>query len=470
MGFALFPRPRRACPQTVRLELHTLESREVPAAVLSGGHLVVTGTDGPDTITLRVEGDRLSVMVGDRADIIQVRTASGRVVERTAVALHSVRAVSLFGRGGDDQISAAASPVGVFIHGGAGSDRLFGSRFADRIETGSGANHVVHGLAGDDVLVGDAGRDILYGGDGRDQLSGRGGNDELYGERGDDVLIGANGADVLDGGAGDADAADAFYGIDVTRRVENSTEGGSPLVVNGAWASDVRQTERPYCVFYSHLAGLAGLLAARGRNLAVERIEFVGRDVAGHFRYAVRLFTSDGRPVTHLVTYNGPSVGDPTAVDGEAWVTLFEKAFIAQIHAEDPTGSLWRRYWDHRTVMTLLTGACEQVHMIDHVSATFGATLGDEHFLNLAAAVRDGKLVTASTWNTPLRGVSTALVIREHNYTVVGVNEAARTITLRNPWGWDGGTPAGDPEDGLVTLSWADFRGSFQGYNVGVVA
>lgn len=473
---------------SVHLELQPLESRDAPAVfTATDGYLRVTGTDGADTISLRVEDGRLSVMFGESPDTIRVHTRSGRVVERTAIALVSIRSLSVDGRGGDDAINMSNSPVRVFISGGAGQDRLTGSRFDDVIATGDGEFNTVLGRGGDDLIVGgsgvdflfgeagndslfgEGGNDVLLGGDGDDRLYGRAGDDWLDGQRGNDILHGGHGADRLRGGVGDSDAADAFYGIDIVSGIENSTEGGSPLVVNGAVETDIRQNERPYCVFYSHLAGMARIYAARGRNLAAERIEFVGRDVAGNFLYNVHLFTSSGAPVTRRVIYNGPSAGDATPVEGEAWVTIFEKAFMDQIHAEDPTGSLWRRYWDHQTVMTMLTGGCEQVHMINHFDATFGATLGDEHFSNIAAAIRAGRLVTASTWNTPLRGVSTNLVIREHNYTVVSVNEAARTITIRNPWGIDGGSGSGDPNDGLITISWADFKGSFQGYNVGVI-
>lgn len=486
----LFKRPSvrsGGAKQTTRLQLQPLEDRDVPASLFTvDGHLRITGTEGNDHIRIQVEGGRLRVMMGDLFDPI---TVGSRLHD--SIATSRVRRVTIYGLGGDDWIDATSSHVGVTIYGGAGDDRIFGSNFADRIDVGAGTSNVAFGMDGNDTIIGGSGRDTLYGGHGNDVLFGRAGNDVLWGEwgndtllgeagddslyggAGNDVLLGGNGADLLDGGAGDADAADAFYGIDVTRGIENSTQGGSRLVVNGALMTDIRQNDRPYCVFYSHLAGMAGILSARGRNLATERIQFKGRDASGNFIYEVSLFTSSGTPVTRTVRHNGPSRGDATPVDREAWVTIFEKAFMDQIRAEDPSGNLWRRYWDHQTVMTMLTGGCEQVHMLDHVSVLFGATLGDEHFANIAQAIREGKLVTASTWTTTSRGVSTGLLVRAHNYTVVGVDEGSRTLTLRNPWGFDNhaGRPAsGDPSDGLITLSWADFKGSMQGYDVGVVA
>ncbi len=146
---------------------------------------------------------------------------------------------------------------------------------------------------------------------------------------------------------------------------------------------------------------------------------------------------------------------------------------MAQITSEDPTGTLWRRYWDHQTVMMILNGSSETVAMLSHLEAKLGIELSDLHFDRIAVALHLGKLVTAATWTTPLRGRSTSLVITEHNYTVVSVNRTDRTITLRNPWGFDmddRGTAVGNASDGLVTLSWTDFKGSFQGYNIGVIA
>ncbi|MCX7702011.1 MAG: hypothetical protein N2039_14135, partial [Gemmataceae bacterium] len=259
--------------QTTRLELQSLEGREVPASLFTpDGHLQITGTEGDDNIRIRVEGDRLQVMFGDRFDPIQ---RSGRLYD--ALIVSRVRRITINGLGGNDWIDATNSPLGVTINGGAGDDRIFGSNFVDRIDVGAGTSNIAFGMDGNDTIFGGSGRDTLYGGRGNDVLFGRTGNDVLWGEwgndtllgetgddslyggAGDDMLLGGNGADLLDGGSGDADAADAFYGIDVTRGLENSTQGGSRLVVNGALMSDIRQTERPYCVFYSHLAGMAGI-------------------------------------------------------------------------------------------------------------------------------------------------------------------------------------------------------------------
>ena len=66
------------------------------------------------------------------------------------------------------------SPVGLFVEGTSGNDKLYGS-------------------SKDDTLI---------GGDGHDRLFGRDGNDTLIGGNGNDWLDGGDGADVIDGGIG----------------------------------------------------------------------------------------------------------------------------------------------------------------------------------------------------------------------------------------------------------------------------
>jgi Ca2+-binding RTX toxin-like protein len=494
-------RSRKTLSRFVHLE--KLETRQLMAANLDlAGNLTIRGTSLNDTIYLTNSAGRVGVLLNGSTESINMAITGGSGSVRVSnVAAISIRSIRIEGLEGNDRLSAAVAPVGVTIDGGAGSDLLYGSTFRDSLFAGNDAatdTNTFHGLggndlffggngtdvmnggadvdtmfggAGNDTLIGRGGNDVLNGGQGDDTLRGDGGDDTLRGDAGNDLLLGGLGTDNLNGGAGDFDRTDAVFG-EPTLNLENPVTGPS-LVVNGALGSDIHQRSQPYCVFYSHLSGLASILTGRGRNLANERIDFKGLDSSGNAMYAVSLFTSSGAPVTRTVAYNGTTAGDAVPIDGEGWVTIFEKAFMDQIRAEDPTASLWRRYWDHRTVMMIVNGSSERVTMLDPVLVTLGFTLTDGNLNTIATAVESGRLVTAATWTTAFRGTSTTLVTRDHNYTVVGVNRAARTFTLRNPWGFDmdgRGTTVGDGTDGLVTLSWADFKGSFQGFNVGVVA
>lgn len=86
-----------------------------------------------------------------------------------------------------------ASAFGTVI-GGAGGDRLAGSRAAE----------VLRGDDGADVLLGRSGADVLYGGAGDDRLLGSWGDDRLSGGTGADRLGGGGGADVFVFAPGDA--------------------------------------------------------------------------------------------------------------------------------------------------------------------------------------------------------------------------------------------------------------------------
>jgi Ca2+-binding RTX toxin-like protein len=92
-------------------------------------------------------------------------------------------AVTIDGRGGDDQIKDAYDiDAGRTLIGGAGNDKIEGYGGDDNIDGGDGSDEVdggagndtVHAGAGDDVLWGDhykdAGADLLDGGPGTDQI------------------------------------------------------------------------------------------------------------------------------------------------------------------------------------------------------------------------------------------------------------------------------------------------------------
>ncbi len=130
--------------------------------------LVVTGTQGNDTISTRLSKDGKSVEV----------VVNGKVVSSQPV--ESVTKIELDGLGGDDTLK---------------NDTDIPSR--------------LDGGAGNDDLTGGGGADELIGGDGADKLRGGGGRDKLTGDGdapgpgdGPDQLDGGRGADQIDGGGG----------------------------------------------------------------------------------------------------------------------------------------------------------------------------------------------------------------------------------------------------------------------------
>jgi hypothetical protein len=85
-------------------------------------------------------------------------------------------------------------------------------------------------------------------------------------------------------------------------------------------------------------------------------------------------------------------------------------------------------------------------------------------------ALADGHCVTASSEDVDIE--TNDMIITDHSYTVLAVEPRFNgvwldyVVTLRNPWGYDGGTASGDANDGIVTLWWSDFASSFQGYEI----
>jgi len=159
------------------------------------GDDVLLGGLGHDTL---LGGDDNDVLYGDRGFIL----IDGPTAAEPPVPEH---------RGND------------LLHGGAGSDWLYGEGGDDTLIGGSGIDYLygdrgaptsVHGR---DVLMGGTGNDFLFGGGDNDTLSGEDNNDQLQGEDGNDALYGGAGIDLLLGGAGNdylngGDDTDQLYG------------------------------------------------------------------------------------------------------------------------------------------------------------------------------------------------------------------------------------------------------------------
>ncbi|MBX3436714.1 MAG: FG-GAP repeat protein, partial [Planctomycetaceae bacterium] len=232
-----------------------------PLAIVDGGVLRVTATEGDDLIAIRPTSNPNSVIVKSNG---REETFSGissiffnglggndTLVVDAAIAL----AVELHGGAGDDRLVAGGGPARLFggpgkdeliggpgndeIYGGDGDDLLRGGGGHDRLEGGAGGD-TLYGDDGDDVLLGSDGEDRLFGGRGRDWLDGGNHADLLSGDEGDDVLIGGLGADRLDGGLGDdllvGDLGDVNT---VTRTASNLSGAGDDEIFGGRGADRI---------------------------------------------------------------------------------------------------------------------------------------------------------------------------------------------------------------------------------------
>jgi Ca2+-binding RTX toxin-like protein len=100
---------------------------------------------------------------------------------------------TVYGNGGNDNISGGNAFISEFGNFFGGDDALYGQD----------GNDTLRGLSGDDVLIGGTGNDSLDGGNNDDTLDGNAGNDTLNGGLGNDLIRGEDGIDVISGGGGD---------------------------------------------------------------------------------------------------------------------------------------------------------------------------------------------------------------------------------------------------------------------------
>jgi Ca2+-binding RTX toxin-like protein len=180
--------------RTVRPEIESLEERCVPAAVISGGDLIILQSAGNDSAIVS------TMRVGFTTFIRVQETVDGYIQP--------------------DQFFSASQVGRIVYLGGAGDDYF---------QNFTAIRSVAYGGAGDDALYGGSNIDLLYGEDGKDELDGGGGNDQLFGGAGLDFLYGAAGNDYLNGGNdGIVDQLDGGLGAD-TFEAEPYYPAFSPL-------------------------------------------------------------------------------------------------------------------------------------------------------------------------------------------------------------------------------------------------
>lgn len=170
-------------------------------AVLQGTTVVVTGTDGPDTIAVLPAGPNVDI------------DTNGTPPAEFSFPLANVTSVVVNSGGGDDTITGAnglaAQPL--TVDAGAGNDTITGTDGNDTIHGGDGADTVIPGR-GNDTVFGDAGPDTMTWNPGD-------GSDTFFGGDGTDRLV-FNGANVAENMQLFAVGATAM----LTRDVANITE------------------------------------------------------------------------------------------------------------------------------------------------------------------------------------------------------------------------------------------------------
>lgn len=129
---------------------------------------------------------------------------------------------------------------GISVNSDAGDDKIYGSKYNDSIDAGTGDDRVwagegddiIYGGTGDDEINGEKGNDIIFGEDGDDKIWGEDGDDSIYGGEGDDSIYGGKGNDFIFGG----DGVDTIYGEDGNDEIYGGLEADT---IHGGAGDDI---------------------------------------------------------------------------------------------------------------------------------------------------------------------------------------------------------------------------------------
>lgn len=176
--------------RTFSITLSPFNPETTPGVRLVGSELVITGSDGTDTVKVSPQSGKVKVDA----------TLNGKKVSQTFSGVTGVRVDT---RGGNDSVTFASNlTLPTWTSAGAGNDTVTGGGGADVIYLGTGddtanagaGNDFVAGGAGEDLVQGGAGTDALYGGADNDLLAGEAGVDAVFGQLGNDLLFGGTAA------------------------------------------------------------------------------------------------------------------------------------------------------------------------------------------------------------------------------------------------------------------------------------
>jgi Ca2+-binding RTX toxin-like protein len=427
---------------------------DADSLVGGNGNDSITGDDGNDTLSGGNGNDSIYGLDGDDFIDGDRQFTTGTTAD------------SLYGGNGNDTINGNAGND--FIDGGAGRDRISGD-LPSSVESAFGGHDTVFGGAGDDTLRGEAGNDLVSGDDGDDFLITGNGNDFAAGGPGSDSLVAifgsgtqATNVDTLQGNAG----IDNFWVQGTATPILSIGEnlnrfssmlsfaepyGGAysytdrsalPLFeAGGPQMSDVDQGLLGNCWFLGSLGALVGKAPNQIRNRVTD---------LGNGRYLVKM--KDG---VHLLSAAFPTQANGTLAYAETlshgrsslWTPLMEKAAVfARTNGN----------YASATYAGLANGfSGEGFALLGYANQdkrTFGEFWVQGGFQWITDRLAEGKTLTMSTF-----AWTSGILVGSHVYTIVGAVRNAVTgraeITLYNPWGNDGGTPAsGDPNDGLVVV------------------
>lgn len=374
----------------------------------SFNQLNITGTSGADNITLTQSGDTLTLK------------ANGYTTTYSASAYGNI---VIKGGDGNDTITIDSSvKVITLIYGNNGNDTLTNKAVTGTIVAiGNGTDYVVGNGSNTSIWV-DSG-DSASGSNNIHKVS------SFYGG----VSLDLNGQNLKDPSGSNGT---------VTRLTKSSLWGTGPTV------SDVNQGQLGDCYLLATMESMANNKASALKELAVDlgdgtyAIQFKRNGVTTYVRV-------DGDLPAGGYYINGVAYAHPGA-SGNQWMAIMEKAY-----AVFRTGSY--------SYSSISTGWMSSVFSDFGYSPTSVSTSSQSTFYTtISNALNSGKAVTYGTKSS----VSGAPLIANHAYSIVGVSLSSSgvlSVTLRNPWGFDGAGNDGNTSDGKVTVTFAQLANNSLG-------
>lgn len=417
----------------------------------------------------------------------------GSVITAEVLSVSGGLQLRVLGTNASDTITLSQSVNAFTLTTSSGSEEFVGSF----------ASVMVYGFGGDDVIRltnSVSAEGWIYAGSGNDTIYDAGGASALYGGMGDDLLISVGGqSDTLHGEGGfdsfwldSTDAvADAssqelsaktvhsigeFYqpystdpgseqyvsmeiaGQDFTDPTPTGYAAGwanfadTPLFVDGPQYDDINQGAVGDCYLLAALAGLADTDPVIVRQMIT---------ALGDGTYAMRFYDQGNEVYLRLdadlpVNSSGGLVYAKAGPDGESWVALAEKAYAYYRYGQNTYASLSGGWMS--TVFRQITGGYTDTRSTNRPAV--------EMYNYFADHLSAGRSVTLGT-----NYDAVSPIVGNHAYTVMSVQlqGGQRTVTIYNPWGWDGRTWDSNRYDGLLTVTMDQIQDNFSASVVSLV-
>ena len=442
-------------PGKPSLSLEPLEGREVPAtAVLYGSSLIVDGNDRSESLTVRLDGNRVTV------DSTSIRDGRGYA---SFIDAGRIRQVVIHARGGDDTVNFATLQVPVMVWGGTGHDRVYAGMGNDTVY-GDPGNDTILGGSGTDWLVGGDGADQIFGGSGDDWVTGDNGDDRVYGDSGNDTLSGGEGRDTHNGGSGTDQFDGHGFGMGAADAARNFDTYQDEFDL---WRPQPTTTATRFRKGELDNSGYLAALAA----LSPADIKAAIRVVAKG-QYDVSL---PGDRRTIRVTFDGTwTDNDPVPSGGTvpAFATILLHRARLISFGMDPNRYYSNADWDAQNART----GGKLYDPADAIRQFTGRSVarlwpGGADFGTIKWRIDRGAAAVAFSFRSSNTKANSAGIMGETSYAVRRLftdSQGRRWVELCNPLGTDCGDGrlmdnapgALRQNDGIVTMTWDDFRRS----------